>query len=232
MPEMIRTWIVFAVGLGMLILGWLIGFLDSNLRASKKIQAAQLQAQVEIEAARQKAAEGLPAAPPAASILRLWSSPDQQLHLELEGSELGAPGTLSPEQRRRLIAALNQMRPWVEARPAAVPPRPAPVAAEPPPPVVPPPVEPVKASLFPGRAKPIEPAPAPLSIVEQINEVLQKRLAGTSLGRKAISLSESPAGGVIVQIGASRYEGIEAVPDPEVVAAIRAAIAEWETRSK
>lgn len=231
MPEMIRTWIVFAVGLGMLILGWLIGFIDSNLRANRKIQAAQLQAQVEIEAARQKAAEAQQAAPPEASILRLWSGPDEQLHLEVEGAELGAPGTLSPDQRRRLIAALNQARPWVEARPAAVPPRPAP-AAEPPPPVVPPPVEPVKASLFPGRARPVEPAPAPLSIVEQINEVLQKRLAGTPLGRKAISLSESPGGGVIVLVGASRYEGVDAVPDPEVVAAIRAAIAEWETRPK
>lgn len=231
MPEVIRTWIVFVVGLVMLFLGWLIGFLDSNLRANKKIRAAELKAEVEIEAARQKAAEAQAAAPAGESILRLWSGPDRQLHLELDGADLGAPGSLLPDQRRRLIAALSQARPWVEAQAAAVPPRSAP-AAEPPPPVVPPPVEPVKASLFPGRAKPVEPPPAPLSIVEQINEVLQKRLAGTALGMKAISLSESPTGGVIITVGAVRYQGLDAVPDPEVVAAVRAAIAEWETRAK
>ena len=232
MPEMIRTWIVFVVGLGMLILGWLVGYIDSNLRANKKIQSARLQAEVEIEAARQQAAQAQQAAaPPGQAILRLWSGPDQQIHLELEGTELGAPQTILPDQRRRLIAALSRARPWVEAQPAPAPPRPAPTA-EPPLPAVPPPVEPVKASLFSGRAKPVEPPPPPLSIVGQINEVLQKRLAGTALGRKAISLSESPTGGVIVLIGASRYEGIDAVPDPEVVAAIRAAIAEWETRAK
>lgn len=231
MPETVRTWIVFAVGLGMLFLGWLIGFIDSNLRANKKVRAAELKAEVEIEAARQKAAQAQPATLPEASILRLWSGPDQQLHLELEGTDLGAPGTLLPDQRRRLIAVLSRARPWVEAPPAAVPPRPAP-AAEPPPPVVPLPVEPVKASPFPGRPRPVEPAPAPLSIVEQINEILQKRLAGTPLGRKAISLSESPTGGVIVTLGVNRYQGLDAVPDPDVVAAIRAAIAEWETRAK
>ncbi len=231
MPELVRTWIVFVVGLVMLFLGWLIGFIDSNLRANKKIRAAELKAEVEIEAARQKAAEVRAAAPAGESILRLWNGPDQQLHLELEGADLGAPGSLLPDQRRRLVAALSRVRPWVEAPPAAVPPRPA-AAAEPPPPVVPPPVEPVKASLFPGRAKPVEPAPAPLSIVEQINEVLQKRLAGTALGMKAISLSESPGGGVIITVGAARYQGLDAVPDPEVVAAVRAAIAEWETRAK
>ncbi|MEZ0395360.1 MAG: hypothetical protein ABWK53_02865 [Anaerolineales bacterium] len=228
MPEVIRTWIVFVVGLVMLSLGWLIGFLDSNLRANKKIRAAELKAEVEIEAARQKAAQEQQAAAPPA-LLRLWSSPDQQLHLEIDGNELETPQSLAPEQRRRLIAILGQVRPWVEGKPLPAAPRPAPPAG-PPTPAAPPAVEPVKASLFPGRAKPVEPAPAPLSIVEQINEVLQKRLAGTPLGMKAISLSESPTGGVIVRVGAARYQSIDAVPDPEVVAAIRAAIAEWETR--
>ncbi len=226
MPEMIRTWIVFVVGLVMLLLGWLIGYIDSNLRAGKKIRAAELRAEAEIEAARQKAAQAQPSAP-AASLLRLWSGLEQELHLELEGVELGAPQTLSHEQRTRLIAVLTRVRPWVEAKP--LPAAPAPVR---PAPAVEPTVEPVEASVFPGKAAAVEPVPPPLSIVAQINEVLQKRLAGTVLGRKAISLMESPTGGVIVLVGGARYEGIDAVPDPEVVAAIRAAIAEWETIAK
>jgi hypothetical protein len=67
--------------------------------------------------------------------------------------------------------------------------------------------------------------------VGQINDVLQARIAGTSLAARLVRLGETPDGGVLVFIGTSKYEGIDAVPDPEVVAAIRAAIAEWEKKA-
>jgi hypothetical protein len=66
--------------------------------------------------------------------------------------------------------------------------------------------------------------------VAQIDDVLQSRLVGTPLAAKRIRLGETPGGGVLVYIGTDRYEGIDAVPDPEAVAAIRAAISEWEKR--
>jgi len=41
---------------------------------------------------------------------------------------------------------------------------------------------------------------------------------------------ESLTGGVNVYVGVTRYEAIDDVPDEEIKAAIRAAIAEWETK--
>jgi hypothetical protein len=43
-------------------------------------------------------------------------------------------------------------------------------------------------------------------------------------------LEESPGGGVSVVVGINRYAGLGEVPDPDVQAAIRAAIAEWERK--
>jgi hypothetical protein len=68
------------------------------------------------------------------------------------------------------------------------------------------------------------------SIVNQIDSVLQQRLVGTPLEERGIFLTQSPEGGVIVYVGLTKYMGIDDVPDPEVKAAIRAAITEWENK--
>jgi hypothetical protein len=67
-------------------------------------------------------------------------------------------------------------------------------------------------------------------MVGQINEILQLRIAKTKFAEQGITMIESPAGGVNVYVGLNRYEGIDAVPDEEIKAAIRNAIAEWEKK--
>jgi len=69
-----------------------------------------------------------------------------------------------------------------------------------------------------------------LSIVEQIDEILQARLSGTPLAERAIRLQPSPEGGVIVWVGLQKFAGVEEVADPDVQAIIRAATAEWEKK--
>jgi hypothetical protein len=59
---------------------------------------------------------------------------------------------------------------------------------------------------------------------------LQARLTGSPLEDRGVFLAQSPEGGVSVYIGLTKYNGIEDVPDPEIKAAIRAAIAEWENK--
>ena len=68
------------------------------------------------------------------------------------------------------------------------------------------------------------------SIVGQIDSVLQSRLEGTPLGERGIFMTQSPEGGVVVYVGLTRYNGVDDVPDPEIKAAIRAAISEWEDK--
>jgi hypothetical protein len=169
--------------------------------------------------------------------------------LDLDGQRVN-PISLSSEQRRRLIDMLSIMRPWLEGRVAPAPsspspqpptlderlstfggstPEPKPAAPRPipppSPPAVPPPVS--RSSTISKEDRPVAPA---TSIVGQIDSILQARLAGTPLEERGIFLSQSPEGGVSVYIGLTRYNGIDDLPDPEIRAAIRAAISEWENK--
>jgi hypothetical protein len=175
--------------------------------------------------------------------------------LDLDGKRVN-PISLSSSQRKRLIDMLNIMRPWLEASSAASSSRPT----APPFPAVQPttlnerlntfggaapesqPVPPPQASLPPQQparppvarpsaiAKEDRPASPANSIVGQIDTILQSRLVGTPLEERGIFLAQSPEGGVNVYVGLTRYGGIDDVPDPQIKAAIRAAISEWENK--
>jgi hypothetical protein len=168
--------------------------------------------------------------------------------LDLDGKRVN-PISLSSDQRKRLIDMLNIMRPWLEGRAASQPP-PQPAA---PPPSAPPATVEERLNAFggppstPPPTPPQQPAPPPAgrqatiakedrpvapanSIVGQIDSILQSRLAGTPLEGRGIFLAQSPEGGVAVFVGLTRYNGIDDVPDPEIKAAIRAAISEWENK--
>jgi hypothetical protein len=67
-------------------------------------------------------------------------------------------------------------------------------------------------------------------MVGQIDAILQTKLAGTQLSGRGVRLIESPDGGVSVMVGLQKFSGVGEVPEAEVQAAIRAAIAEWEQR--
>ncbi len=79
--------------------------------------------------------------------------------------------------------------------------------------------------------KPLK-AAKPLSIVEQINDILQETIKDTPLAGRMIRLVEDPREGVVVWIGLEHYPGVDAVPDQEVKAALRIAASEWERRTE
>jgi hypothetical protein len=166
------------------------------------------------------------------------------LTLDLDGLRVDT-NALSSEQRKRLIEMLTLVRPWLEGKPVHVPtpatPAPPPVAQ--PQPVIenrpsvplqsppPPAAAPRNTSPRPTTmAKEDRPSAPAGSIVNQIDSVLQQRIVGTPLEERGIFLTQSPEGGVIVYVGLTKYMGIDDVPDPEVKAAIRAAITEWENK--
>jgi hypothetical protein len=167
--------------------------------------------------------------------------------LDLDGSRVN-PISLLPEQRKRLIEILNIMRPWLEGKPVSAPAtisqppafqpqstasiqtpsRPAPVSpASPPAPATASQPGTPKPAVIPVEDRPAAPAN---SIVTQIDTILQARLVGTPLEERGIFLTQSAEGGVIVYVGLTRYNGVDEVPDPEIKAAIRAAITEWENK--
>jgi hypothetical protein len=169
--------------------------------------------------------EATPAPEGSVEVLRIWRSTDGALQVGMDGKPIATSNDLQPDQRRRLIKTVVDLRPWLEAPPEVKPASPAPVQAAPAaPPQTPPPVsKPAKKSVEERPSSPVI-----KSIIEQIEDILQAKLAGSALEKREIHLAEGPVGTVIVKVGLNKYEGIDAVPEPEIQALIRQAIGEWE----
>jgi len=72
--------------------------------------------------------------------------------------------------------------------------------------------------------------PPPKSIPEQIDEILQEKLARTPHRGRGCRVYLGPKGSVIFDLDGKSYEGVDQVPDAEVQTIIRAAVAEWEKK--
>ena len=225
-----------------LLVGWVIGFVDSNIRTTKKIKAAETNAEIKIKEAEKKIALAeqqislesriSPSPKDDPGLLRLKKN-NGLIAVEMDGALM--PDVLSPDRKKRLIELISIFRPWLESgQSSQTPSQPAaPLRASRPP---------VPASVEREVEQPVQPAaPAAkkpeeeknistLSIVGQIDTVLQKRLMITSLAKSGIRLQESLQGGVQVYVGLQKYNTVDDVPDEAIKAAIRAAISEWEQK--
>jgi hypothetical protein len=218
----------FITGFVMMIVGWAMGFFDSNLRTSKKIKQAEASAEVAIREAQNKIAQAEhrlaatganPAKAADAGLLRIRNE-NGSLTLDLDGSRVN-PNALTADQQKRLSEMMALVRPWLEGKPVNTPAAPAPA----------PTMWSQPTTARPATIAKEDRPPAPSgSIVNQIDSILQAGLAGTPLEEKGVFLAESPEGGVMVYVGLTKYMGLDNVPDPEIKAAIRAAITEWENR--
>ena len=244
-------YIIVGAMIGMVI-GWAMGFFDSNTRTSKKIEAAEANAEIKVKEAERKIAEAeqsLVSSSPLQDdpgLLRLKKD-NGRFTLEMDGTLVNSE--LSPDKRKRLIELITVFRPWLEGgQPSSAESQPAaPVQA----PVMPDPVReaisrPMPASL--RNATPPVPVPVTLqsivqtkkpepekninslSIVQQIDMVLQERLLNSPLTGRGIRLQESIQGGVEVYVGLQKFHAVDDVPDEEIKTAIRASIAEWEKK--
>ena len=233
------TWpvlLLIVVILAALSFGAFAGYFNSNIDAKKKLEEARARAEIAVQQARgeieraaariaqaEKLAASAPASsPPGKTILRLWLDSAERPALDLDGQSVDAT-RISEVHRKQLVSLLSVMRPWIEGKPITSAPISQPLAPAPqivkltPPPVKPP----VKKDEKPA---------VPLSIVAQIDEILQAQLASTTLAGSGIRLQESPEGGVIVWVGLQKFAGVGDVTDPEVQSIIRAATAEWEKK--
>lgn len=223
--------IAIGIGLAVLFFGYFFGLFEGRGQGYKKRQKEERE-----EQKNQPDPEPLlPVNPPAPAdeipVLDVSMDSAGKLRLKLDGHQADT-FALDAEQRKRLIAILTLMRPWLETSKAVPPPaapQPAPVSMPSLTPAPTPAPAPTPPAVMPE--KDIDDSDAvPQSIVAQIDSILQARLAGTPLLNKGIHLQESPESGVIVWVGMDKYEGAEAVPDEEIKAAIKGAIAEWEMK--
>jgi hypothetical protein len=214
------------------IVGWFIGFLDSNLRTAKKIQAAETNAEMMIEEAQRKAAQiekkiladsNLQEAPD----LLCLKKKDGRFLLELDGAPV--KDGLSLDNRKRLIELITVFRLWLEpGQPSSIASQPAASDS----------IQEAYSRSLPSAPKPLSPAKKPeaeksiasLSIVQQIDFILQEHMVNTPLAKRGIRLQESPQGGVEVYVGLQKFHTVDDVPYEIVKKTIRAAIAEWEKK--
>jgi len=80
------------------------------------------------------------------------------------------------------------------------------------------------------KEDPKKPAKA-LTIVEQVDEILQELQKFQDARKPNISLADDGKQGVIVKVGVQTFPGIDAVTDVEAQGMIRQAVTEWERRS-
>lgn len=228
---------------------------DEKASAQLAAEKARLEQMTRELAAREEALKELAAKKDASSgdgqaALKVLLGPAQNCAVELDGQPV-VSGNLTPEQRQRLVGIVVQLRPWIDNKPAPQsaapipPPAPissqAPVAASSPLPRVPvaprpagsaaptgPRIDPIRGfrSMVENDGKKKEVAPL-VSVVALIDDVLQRLLVNTPLESRGIWLEEGPMGAVMVHVGAIRYNSIDEVPYPEIQAAIRNAIAEF-----
>jgi len=225
---------IIGIGLAAMLFGYFFGLFEGRRHANKKHKKE--------EAAEHHAPDSTPVMPVPAP-----ETPQRQTLMEMSQTDAGRPQLhidgqevdalrVSPEQRRRLIDLMVMLKPWVgpgntaaTTPAAAVISKPARVEQEPAAPTRGPVL-----SANTGVASPMPPPPAPavsqMSLVAQIDSILQARLVGTPLAEKGVRLAEALNGGAIVFVGSTTYDGVDKVPDPEIQSAIRGAIAEWENR--
>ena len=243
-PWVSIIWLIIAVSV------YLFGIWEGRGKGYK-----QRKAEEEQERKNNPPAPALPSTPVTVKVddpgLMRIKNENGYLTLDLDGVRADT-SSLTADQRKRLIEMLTLIRPWLEGR-AALAPAPMPAPPHPPsPPLynqpgpaapIPIPSDPKLASqpipsrrVAPTMAKSAtsekdeRSAPPATGIVGQIDSILQARLVGTPLEGRGIYLSNSPEGGVIVNVGLQKFNGIDEVPDPEIKAALRAAITEWENK--
>ena len=67
-----------------------------------------------------------------------------------------------------------------------------------------------------------------LSVVDEVNEILQRKLTGSAIAGKGIHLMENHNKEIRFWVGLNSYDDVEEIPDPEVRQIIDAAVKEWE----
>lgn len=239
------TLLLWGLGLLVFLVGGLLGYFNMAIDARKKAEAADLKVENAREEARKKFAEAeqllkeaqalganVPHAGDDKPLLKVMEGENFRVRIEMDGKPLAAP--LTPERKKRLLELVNHFRPWIEsgAQIPSLQPDPAsfdPQVSIPAEPVV----KPVSVAFPLTQQKPKTDPETEfklLSMVKQIDVVLQKRLLGTQLEPLGIHLQDAPTGGLEVLIGDNKYETIDDVPDANIKSAIRDAIAEWEQK--
>jgi hypothetical protein len=222
--------VIFVVLIGLIGVGAgiAIGMLISGARAEKSEDIAQPKSRTNLM-----------------EIATVWQDRKTgRLYPEVNGKIVRYPAEMSASQRDRLVSQLDSLLAWLNTatseqesptgseKALANSEKPASGAAIPMTVATPSrtkisPIDLVARAVQPD-GRPLEKPPQ--SIAAQIDEILQEKLAGSSLDNRGIRLMELPMKGMVIMVGLEQYPDIDAVPDMQIRDLIRESVAEWEQR--
>jgi hypothetical protein len=210
------------------VIGLLVGLLVSSLFSPKEHKSSETE-----EPPQELLKDGF------AEAVRLWYSPSgKKIVTQLDGEFYRDFLTLSPDQKARINKLIALWSNWAgTVTESKVDSTSTPVE------VVSdnentdlPPLQPVldwsvqealkseetaAPSLLSGEDK-------PKTIAGQISLIIEKMLVDSPIKEKGIKLIENDHHGVDVWIGLEKFDGIDAIPYPDVQQLIREAVAQWE----
>jgi len=227
--------------IGILVVVWLVGYLLGLLEAAIKSDM-QKGKEEEVETSDGKGSEEVEDAHEPETkiiepeILTVFERISGAFKLQLDGEMVEYTSDLTPEHRDRLLKIVIALRPWLDGpkKPAQTAPLAADVAA---------PTIPISSAKAASPSTPLvktkeeikaEIASTPysnLSMVEQIDRILQKKLNDGPLGKRGIRMRSSLSGGLLIEVGLAEYEWIEDIPEQAIQDVIREAIAVWEEKA-
>jgi hypothetical protein len=216
-------------------IGLLIGLLVANLINKNESKQA-----VEKKLPKDLAQEGY------AEVARILYSPSgKKIATELDGEFYRDFLILSPEQKKRVVRLVDLMQKWTEKPEVPSVGEQLPVAtvivnevSETKPPIQ----QPASAFTYYSPAitdetvevengkeeKPLKPT----TVAGQISAIIDEMIQDSSLKEKGIKLIENERQGVDVWIGLEKFDGINAIPYPDVQELIRKAVIQWEKESE
>ncbi len=190
---------------------------------------------------------GIPADPSIPELARLLRAPDGALIVEMDGRRYRARAEIAEAAvGRQLLAAANDLSRFLRGEPTTT----APASAPAPPPPVTLPARPavvitaqqaaqtplVKPSMNPFeqlrylREREKQPEVKIKSFLEEIDEVLQAKIADTPLIARGVKVTTGPNGAALFWLDDHSYERPDDLPDPEARAVVQAAVREWEKK--
>jgi hypothetical protein len=89
-------------------------------------------------------------------------------------------------------------------------------------------VDPAPVSTEPEPEEEAEPKVKMLSVIDEVNDILQKKLHGSPLAGKGIHLMENHNKEIRFWVGLNSYNDVDEIPDPDVRQIIDESVREWE----
>ena len=224
--------------IGILVVVWLVGYLlgllesaiKSDMRKGKEEKAKiPKEAELEVTDVPREVEEKIIEP----EILTVFERISGALKLRLDGEMVEYTSDLTPEQRDRLLKVVVSLRPWLDG--LKKPTQTAPLSAKTSAPTIPAssakfnkPSTPLVKTKEEIKAEIAKKSYSDLSMVEQIDRILRKKLENSPLGKRGIRMRSSLSGGLLIEVGLAEYEWIEDIPEEAIQDIIRASIAEWE----